>query len=122
MDYFESLPVSCPPAIAGPFVGAVYRLTADPPVDSDFLSHRQLEPTKSFHADECQVRSLSVFTSLDSAKRIHALPAHSHKKVTRLNLDAASGVTMKTGKDAHHHSWWRASTFSFSGAVAKEAE
>jgi hypothetical protein len=119
MQYFETLPPQCPEPGSEPPVGPVFRLVNDPPSDRDFLSQRALQPQQVFNATECRARSVSVFLSVDGAKRIQLLPAHSTKVIARINLDAQSGLLKKTGKDSSHFSWWRSAQFDHATSSSK---
>lgn len=117
MNYFESLPQSCPDADAMSYEGIVYRLVSASPCDADFLSQRELSPEKKFNATECIARSLSVFDNKEEARKISLLPLHANKKIAEVELIHKAGVIKKTGKSAHHFSWWRARDFAVLGAI-----
>lgn len=117
MTFFESLPLSCPDSDALPCNGAVYRLVSLQPCNEDFLSHRELSPTKRFSTTECIARSLSVFDNKQEARNLLGLPRFANKAIAEVDLIPLSGVIKKTGNGVSHFSWWRASNFSVLDAI-----
>ena len=68
---YPGYPPGCPPAVAEPADGVVYRATNhDPPDDEDFLSWEEMgrSPRHSTPKALCQSRGLSVFRSLADAR------------------------------------------------------
>ena len=117
--WYEELPEQCPPSDAfTPKEFVCYRLCGSQRVvDSDFLSHRHLYPTKTFNAPECRARSISVFKKKEDLSGILKLALHRNKAIVKLTLNPNDGVAMKTGKDSHH-SWWRSNEFDISRSRA----
>lgn len=114
MEWFEDLPVSCPPADAIDCNGIFYRVShGNPAESSDFFSQRLLAPDKRFLGegiDECIVRAVSVFAELNDAKNLLKLPKFKNANIAILNLQEQDGKTKKTFKKSHH-SWWRSKSF-----------
>ncbi len=120
MKWFEELPSQCPPADAVPAQGRFFRIAKGLPTESqDYLSQRSLQPDKVFIGegiDECIVRSVSVFSNLDDAKRRLRLPKFRSQTIVAIDLEPSDGVIKKTFGPCHY-SWWRSANFSFSKAV-----
>jgi hypothetical protein len=85
----------------------VYRVVATfPPTDTDFLSHKELDPTKDFGKNECISHAVSVSVSLKNILNIMKLPSQKGKKVVvKISLIKDSGVFKKTCGEGHY-SWW----------------
>jgi hypothetical protein len=113
-EWAETLPPACPPSDAvQPNNIIFYRLIeSNPPREEDFWSQRKLYPSKIFHANECIARSCSLMKTLEGCIDLRKLPAQSNKKIVKITLPLSSGLIKKTGKDAVHHSWWRAHNFN----------
>lgn len=114
MEWFEELPISCPPENAHPpDTGKFYRLVEQyPPTERDFFSYRKLFPNKSFNTSECRARSLSIFNEFLECVNLLKLPAHKSKKVVQLKLTSESGAILQTGRVISHFSWWRSKTYN----------
>lgn len=110
----ENLPPACPPSDAfQPNNTAFYRLiNNNHPREEDFWSYRKLYPSKIFHANECIAMSCSLMMTIESCIDLIKLPAHSNKKIVKITLPSSAGLIKKTGRDASHHSWWRAHNFN----------
>lgn len=108
--WHEILPEQCPPSDAFEPRGFVcYRLCkGSEPADADFVSQRQLQPTKVFNAPECVARAVSVHSDIADSLKLTGLPAHRGKTIVELALDPSHGVVKKTGR-LSHYSWWRSS-------------
>lgn len=117
-EYFEELPEGCPPAQTTLPEGDYFRLVEDmPPSDSDFWSHRRLNPDAKFHACECTAGAVSLFKDLADAQQLKLLPRHRDKKIVRIKLDASAGRVLRQGQYPSHHSWWRAKEFEVLSAL-----
>ena len=112
MNWYEELPLNCPPIEAYKPKATYFRLGSIPPDDSDFWSHRRRFPYKKFNVSECVARSLSVFDDKEAAERLkRLLPAMRLKPVFEVDLTEKDGLIQQTGNDAHHFSWWRSTEF-----------
>ena len=112
MHWLEELPSDCPPDEAFPAEITFFRLGSIPPDDSDFWSHRRRFPNKVFNADECIIRSLSVFDEIAAIKRLKKLiPFMRSKPIFQVDLTEKDGLVQQTGNDLHHFSWWRSTEF-----------
>ena len=112
MNWYEQLPLDCPPKEASAPEATYFRLGSIPPEDSDFWSHRLRFPHKKFHVSECVARSLSIFDDQDAAERLkRLLPAMRLKPIFQLDLTEKDGLIQQTGNDLHHFSWWRSTEF-----------
>ncbi len=111
--WYEPLPEQCPPNDAKkPQNDIVYRaVQSNPPIDSDFISHRAIWPHKIFKVSECRARSVSVFTEVDACINLTKLPKQKGKIVAKMILPPQSGVIKRTGRCRSHMSWWRAASF-----------
>jgi len=101
-EWAEDLPHNCPPdAAIAPKSETFYRLVKQfPPTEDDFYSHRKLYPRKRFNTNECRIRSLSIFKSLDECAKLLKLPLHKHKKIVQLILPT-EGLFYKRGTIRH---------------------
>lgn len=112
--WYEVLPEQCPPVDASPCDGVYYRIAnGNPAEDSDFYSQRRMQPNKEFVGegiDECVVRSLSVFSSLESAEKRLKLPKFKSAHIVELTLTGVDGKIKKTF-GPYHYSWWRTKCF-----------
>jgi hypothetical protein len=112
MNWYEQLPLDCPPKEAIVPEATYFRLGSIPPEDSDFWSHRRRFPYKKFHVSECVARSLSIFDDQNAAERLkRLLPAMRLKPIFQLDLTEKDGLVQQTGNDLHHFSWWRSTEF-----------
>lgn len=119
LTWFEQLPEQCPPKDANPCNGCYYRIAKGlPTMSEDYFSQRALNPDKVFFGDsldECVVRSVSLFDSLDEAKKRLKLPKFKHQTIVSIVLEPSDGVMKKTFGTAHH-SWWRSTNFDITKA------
>ena len=119
MKWFEELPEQCPPADAEPANGMYYRIVGGiPSKTEDYFSQRRLQPTKTFHGegiDECVIRSVSLFDSIDAATKRLLLPKFRTHKVAVVQLEEKDGVVKKTFGPSHY-SWWRTEEFDYTKA------
>ena len=112
MNWYEKLPLNCPPEIAYAPKATYFRLGSIPPDDSDFWSHRRRFPHKKFHVDECVARSLSIFDDQNAAEQLkRLLPAMRLKPIFQIDLVEKDGLIQQTSNDLHHFSWWRSTEF-----------
>lgn len=116
MQWFEELPQQCPPMDALPANGRFYRIAKGVPTETDdYFSQRRLQPDKQFVGegiDECITRSVSLFSSLDDARKRLRLPKFRSQTVVVVDLVPEDGVVKKTFGPAHY-SWWRSLEFDF---------
>jgi len=103
-------PPNCPPATSSDAGGVVYRFAMKNPVDAqDFLSHYELGLAP--RSNPCRRCSLSVYRSLDSArKKLRELRDRSPDRfgsyIAEGSLTAAHGKIKQEGADPDHHEWW----------------
>ena len=120
MNWFEDLPAQCPPIDAEPCNGVFYRIAqGDPAVSTDFFSQRKLMPTRVFkglEADECIVRSISLFAAMDDARKRLKLTKFRNANIAEITLEPKDGMIKKTFSDSHY-SWWRSTNFDVSQAT-----
>lgn len=123
MTWFEQLPEQCPPADAVEACGRYYRIAKGLPTESeDYFSQRKLQPNKVFIGegiDECIVRSVSLFSTQDDAKKRLLLPKFRNQKIVIVELKPKDGVIKKTFGPSHY-SWWRTVDFDYSQAILAE--
>ena len=69
--WFEDLPENCPPKDAvEPSDFLCFRLVSKcPPTKEDYFSLRKIYPDKTFNANECRARSLSVFNEKSECEK-----------------------------------------------------
>lgn len=113
-QWYEELPLQCPPADAIPANGNFYRIAQDVPTkDNDYFSQRKLNPLKTFEGiDECILRSVSVFSSIEEASKRLLLPKFRNNKIVIVRLTPKDGVIKKTFGPCHY-SWWRTKEFDY---------
>lgn len=123
IEWFEELPKQCPPSDAQHCNGRYYRIAKGVPTESeDYFSQRKLQPDKVFVGegiDECIVRSVSLFASVEEARKRLRLPKFRKNIVVEVELTPKDGVIKKTF-GPNHYSWWRTKHFNYS--QTKEAE
>ena len=110
----EDLPDACPPEDAyEPNNEVFYRLVNKAsPGEKDFFSHRKRQPNRNYDADECIIRSLSVFNSVEACQKKKDSLAHfKRKKIAKITLNKGCGVVKQTGQDISHYSWWLAKNY-----------
>lgn len=113
IDWFEPLPVNCPPQDSSqPNGDSYFRLVESiPPSDRDFWSHRKLYPDRRFNTSECTARACSVVSDPVECAKLLKLPTQRNKKIVELKLLPESGVIKQTGQNKYHYSWWRTKNF-----------
>lgn len=112
MEWPEYFPPSCPPVTAKKASGKVYRFIDKKhksPQDKDFLSWKEEHPNEVIQGKECQSCGLSIYISLEEAKRVARLiPKLRKMKIAEGNLVKDSGKIENTpscnSKD--HFTWW----------------
>lgn len=113
-QWFEDLPASCPPADASICKGTFYRVSFGNPAESkDFFSQQLLAPEKTFRGegiDDCIVRAVSVFASLEDARHLLKLPKFKNANIAQVCFQPEDGKIKKTFKKSHY-SWWRSKSF-----------
>jgi len=105
----EELPEQCPPNNAFPpqVDSTFFRLISEIPAkESDFDSHRKLSPEKPFNTSECIARSLSIIDTKANAELLRKSAYLKDKKLAEVKMNSSSGLILKNGKAAGHHSWW----------------
>lgn len=114
MTFREPLPAGCPPEEAERITGSrtVYRIVrCDPPADHDFQSQRALNPDQVFGGvTECQVRGLSVFDDIKTARSLLASSKFRGWAICQVNLTNGSGYIQRTGR-RNHFTWWPLANF-----------
>ena len=114
--YREKLPENCPPSDAEEITAprTVFRLVdSNPPEDRDFWSYYKVtQGRKPKGANRCEVRGLSVYTSLEGAKNcMLARPERfPNALICHVKLARGAGFIKRTGK-AGHHTWWPFANF-----------
>lgn len=85
MEWFEELPVACPPPDATPCNGEYFRIAnGNPATSPDFFSQRKLQPNKIFVGkgiNECIARAVSMFKDKDDALKRLKLPKFRHSVI-----------------------------------------
>jgi len=114
-DWFEPLPPECPPPAAYPPQDlTVFRAVKEvPPIDSDFLSHKALNPEHPYEP-ECMFRSVSFSDNMDKGRDLLKMPnlkKKGYRFIVRLILPPSSGVILGCSYDPHHINWWRKREF-----------
>ena len=107
MCFPSDWPSDCPPEVAPPAQGVVYRLVKVTPLqEADFLSHKEMNrvpPT----ADLCDCCGLSVFRKKEEAIHMRRLFRKIGDYVAEGTLAKEHGVAMLTpGKLPTHTTWW----------------
>lgn len=112
MEWPQHYPESCPPAIAKEASGKVYRFIEKEhefPQDKDFMSWKELNPNKDYGEKECQACGLSIYISLEEAKRVaSSIPRLKKMKIAEANLTKNSGKMENTPSNVSkdHFTWW----------------
>lgn len=123
MEWFETLPVECPPSDAIPCKGVYYRIAkGDPATSDDFFSQRKLQPYKIFEGngvDECIARAVSLFKDKHDAQKRLKLPKFRHSVIAAITLGPKDGVMKKTFRNSHY-SWWRSKGFDVKQAKMED--
>lgn len=110
MQWPDFFPDECPPDNSESATGIVFRLiSGNKPKEKDFLSYRELYPSKKFKLPECRVCSLSVYKLADDIERLkRRVPATRKKKLSKGSLSSKYGKIKHTPTQGDsHHSWWR---------------
>lgn len=105
----EALP-SCPPSVVKAQARVCYRFVKSPPAPGHFLPVTLENPRRGFanQDDECHAWGLSLWGSVDQAKRRFALLALKHPKlrkkwthVAKVSLTAAHGAHNTPNSTGH---------------------
>ena len=119
IQWFEQLPSECPPLDSKECKGTFYRIAkGNPATSSDFFSQRKLAPEKIFKGkgiDECITNAISVFSTVEDARRLKKLPKFKNATIAEIKLKPSDGKIKKTFRNSHY-SWWRSITFDVSQA------
>ena len=121
MTFFEVLPEGCPPkdGVSDAVPDLLYRAVRNnPTISGDFLSKKAEKPHVNYEFDECEVRSVSLFSRLEDCQGLAELPRFKNKgyMVASLSLRPEDGVLKQTGGETHY-SWWRSILFDPSVAI-----
>ncbi len=104
-------PTACPPDSAAELVGTVFRfINGANPVEKDFKSYYELNPSRDWSHDACKARGLSVLRSLaDCAAMMEAIPALRKKRIAMAGIESSMGVIASTPSNScgGHCTWWR---------------
>ena len=123
MEWFEELPVACPPSDAAPCNGEYFRIVSGNPATSpDFFSQSKLQPNKIFvgkDIDECIAKAVSLYNEKGDALKRLKLPKFKHAVIAVVELEPKDGVMKKTFRDSHY-SWWRSTNFDIKQAKVEE--
>ena len=108
---FSAYPEGCPPTIAVPAVGSVFRITKhDPPIEADFVSLFEMGRVPKDAKKACQSRGLSLYRSIEDARHHIRLFSFHGNFIAAGNLDAESGLMLATppkdGSRPSHLTWW----------------
>src|SRR5688572_27068002 len=109
MNWKSHLPEDCPPEDAEIASGIVFRLIrSTPSSESDFLSFRELNPTKTYDLPECIVGGISVYRELsDLISMQNRVPSQRKKKIAKAQLQPNDGKLKNTPSfEPSHHTWW----------------
>lgn len=123
MDWYENLPESCPPQDAvEPSGGQYYRiLNSEIPENSDFLSHRALQPNGKFTVSECQAMAISLFTDKESCHTVAKFPKFRNRPlyIGKVVLNKSDGLIAHTPNknSTNHYSWWRSKDFDIKTVI-----
>lgn len=118
LEWFEELPDDCPPDNSIACFGTYYRIALSNPANSsDFFSQRKLQPHHIFEdINECILKSLSVFDTLQAAQLRLKLPKFRKARIAKINLQPTDGQILKTF-GPQHYSWWRSTNFDVNIAI-----
>jgi len=106
-DWF---PADCPTLTATDALGAFFRFVTRNPVDAlDFLSHHELDLARG--ANACQRCSLSIYRTLDGARRrLVQLRDRNRARfgphIAEATLNSEHGKIKQEGRDPEHYEWW----------------
>ncbi len=112
MKWPEYFPQDCPPDDAREASDRVYRfIEQDRPTPEDFLTVRELYPTRKFPETEkeCRACAISVFASKEDLRLTRRFGRFRNAKIAIGYLTPEAGIlkhtpTPKTNNS--HHSWW----------------
>lgn len=107
-------PQQCPPASAVDLAGTVYRfVNGRSPVNSDFTSHYERDPTKDWGVDACKARGLSILRTWEDCQIMRrGVPALRKKRVAVAGIETSVGLVAVTASNScdGHCTWWRHSS------------
>ena len=104
-DYY---PENCPPVVAEPASGTVYRLVrSDPPQAEDFLSTWEEFPGR-FPEPNIKISGTSVYTDQKDIPRLKKRIGHlRNRKTAKGELNSTLGMILHTPSyEKSHHTWW----------------
>ena len=122
MIFREPLPPDCPPSHAQDILEPIlrYRLLADAiPAQSDFDSWTQQHAGSGImlEVDPCVQSGVSVFTTVEAARRRLNSPGNRQKNGKRrwnhigvVTIEAGAGKATRVGSNGHQ-TWWPTSDF-----------
>jgi len=108
---FVGYPEGCPPAIAEPAAGSVFRVTKhDPPHEADFASLFEMGRIVKAPLKACQSRGLSLYRKIEDARHHIELFAFHGTFIAVGILNAETGLMLATppkdGSRPSHLTWW----------------
>lgn len=111
LPYRDELPDGCPPsdALLINSETVVYRFLASPtPTEDDFTSHRVRWPDKVYSGvNECDVRGLSVFDTLDETRMAKGATRLMRRMVPcKVILREGAGAISPARPMDSHRTWW----------------
>lgn len=110
MNWPSHFPKTCPPDDSLEASGDVYRLVGgEPPKKEDFISHWVKSPhNRKVYAAKgkaCEFCGLSVFRTMEDARRLSRRVRHLPKKIAKATLGPSMGRIKNTGNE-DHCTWW----------------
>ncbi|RUT00422.1 hypothetical protein DSM106972_075500 [Dulcicalothrix desertica PCC 7102] len=112
MPYPKHFPNDCPPSECDIASGEFYRyIKNQKPCPEDFLSWREENPEKECPkgTSECQACGVSIYLSLDDAKKLSRRVAYfRNKKIAKGTLSDELGRIKNTPSNVgkSHYTWW----------------
>jgi hypothetical protein len=108
--YSDHYPEQCPPKLAYCHTGDLYRfINRNNPVQKDFRSYYDMNPTKDWGVKACEARGLSVVKCGSGVLEMRAaIPALRKKKVSKASISENCGLLGDTPSSSsqRHCTWW----------------
>lgn len=100
------LPPACPPPEARFCEGVIYRFVKCLDADS-FTTHFEKYPGRDWGIKLCEAHGLSICRTLEAARTLQGrVPGMAKKQIAVAGCLIAGGVTLQTGSEPLHHTWW----------------
>lgn len=117
MYWPKHFPPNCPPADTQETDHNVFRFVrTNPPTPIDFMSYKELAPTRDFRDKECMACGLSVYTELgDAILAQRNVPGMAKRILSQCRLHIGDGRIKHTPgfSGESHHTWWKPNGLSF---------